>query len=750
LPNKSLLLVAALAAQALAGPVEFGMAEVQRALAARGLKPGAIRFDTDVNTEEPESFRILPGLVSGGDLRGLMYGLLEAADQIRETGRLVMAKGTPATPIRGIRYVLSEQEFQKDWPEFFAMLARNRFNRFRLEFGPSTGSLQRNLEALRGISQAASEHGIDLILGIPPGTTGETLRKAIGSCPAIRGVELGDPSSRETVFRAINHAGRRVTLDLPAGPLPAGLVEAARAAHVPLRVSLRYWAGELGRPYPPAETLPEKSRPNECLWSLGSQRLLLWGDPDFVRRAVATFSLSGPLGFEIDAPLEQKGRTFDRHWLFYLLWGRLSYDPKTPDRVWMTELKRRFGAAAPDVLAAYLAASGAIPEVAAAKLPNPGKLALPESDPGGSLDAYREAPSGDGRFIAGIPEAVHNRLQGVASAKQTPAETADLLRERATKIEAALGRIQARISGDNREWRGAESDFQALALLARYHAYKLLATDQVAYFDETGDSTALESAHAQIGAAVSVWERLASNETGPWRDKLAHVRQDLKLIEEREKVFKQFGRFDFGFDFGAAVAPRFQHAGPATRFTEATGFGWLGPQTFRIRTADGVYSVFLLHPDGSAAPQKVRARNGFLDVAFPEGEPAVSRLVVKGPRPPEPLPPQNWPKRLPRPNIAHSPPKTAPPDKPLEVMVRILPTAAVKAVRLHYRPVNQLAKFKTLENAGAKGAFTIPAADVSSRWDLMYYFEILNKENTGWFDPDPRVATPYYVVRIEP
>ena len=74
----------------------------------------------------------------------------------------------------------------------------------------------------------------------------------------------------------------------------------------------------------------------------------------------------------------------------------------------------------------------------------------------------------------------------------------------------------------------------------------------------------------------------------------------------------------------------------------------------------------------------------------------------------------------------------------------------MKAVRLHYRPLNQLAKFKTLENAGAKGVFTIPAVDVSPRWDLMYYFEILNKENTGWFDPDPRVATPYYVVRIEP
>lgn len=754
--SRSLLLVAALAAQAFAGPIEFGMAEIQRALAARGLKPGAIRFNTEVNTDDPESFRILPGLVSGGDLRGLMYGLLEAAGQIRETGRLAMAKGTPATRIRGIRYFLSGQDLQKDWPEFFAMLARNRFNRFHLVLGPSAVPVQRNLGTLRSISQAASDHGLDFVLGIQsegsesPGY--EMLSKVLSSCPAIRGLEMRVDShaARDAVFRAIGRSGRRVTLDLPAGPLPAGLVEAARTAHVPLRISLRYWAGDLGRPYPPAETLPEKSLPYDCLWSLGSQRLLLWGDPDFVRRAVATFTLSGPTGFEIDAPLEHKERTFDRQWLFYLLWGRLSYDPKTTDKVWMAELKRRFGAAAADVLAAYQAASGVLSEVGASSLADPNLSVWPGVNPGGLLDAHDDASPGDGRFIAGIPEAVRNRLRGIASAKQTPAETADLLRERAAKIEAILSRLQSKIPDSNSEWRAMEPDFQALALLARYHAYRLLAADQVTYFDETGDSAALESAHAQIAAAVSVWEKLASNETGPWRDRLPHVRQDLKLIEEREQVFKQFGRFDFGFDFGAAVAPRFQHVGPATRFTEATGFGWIGAQTFRIRAADGVYSVFVAHPDGSAAPQKLRARNGFLDVVFPEGEPATSRLVVKGPRPPEPLPPQNWPKRLPRPNIAHSPSKTAPPDKPLALTVRIVPTANVKAVRLHYRPVNQLAKFKTLENPGAKGVFTIPAADVSSRWDLMYYFEILNKEDTGWFDPDPRVATPYYVVRIEP
>ena len=73
----------------------------------------------------------------------------------------------------------------------------------------------------------------------------------------------------------------------------------------------------------------------------------------------------------------------------------------------------------------------------------------------------------------------------------------------------------------------------------------------------------------------------------------------------------------------------------------------------------------------------------------------------------------------------------------------------MRTVRLYYRPVNQLARFKMLEaKPGAR--FTIPGADVSHRWDLMYYFEVLNSSNSGWFHPDPLRDTPYYVVKTAP
>jgi hypothetical protein len=658
------------------------------------------------------------------------------------------------------------------------------------------------LETLRVISQAAAEHGVDFILGVQS-DSGEArgytaLHKALEACPAIRGIAMraNSESNREAAFHAIGQAGRRVPLDLPPGPLPATMVDAAKSARVPLRLAIRYWPGDLGRPYQPLDTFPgfsyanllEKPLRAESYWSLGAQRLLLWGDPDFVRRAVATFPLGGAAGFEIDAPLERKDRSFDRYWLFYLLWGRLSYDLKTPEKVWMAELKRRFGPAAADVLAAYQAASGVLGEIVAANLADPNLSVWPETSPGGLLDVYSGARSGDWRFIAGAAETVRNRLRGLASTKQTSAETAAFLRERAERIEAALAR--AKVPESNREWQASQPDFRALAQLARYHSHKQVAAAQVAYFDQTGDGEALETAQAEIAAAAADWEKLAAgpDDVGRWKDKLPQVRHDLTLVEERRKILEQFGRFDFGFDFGGSaakarrasyrsdVAPRFQPVDPTTKYSAAAGFGWAGdeerqahplalqslpenvlygdwidghgPQVFRIRAADGIYSVFFLHPDGTAAPQKLLARNGVLNVAFPEGEWAVSGLVVKGPRA-APLPSRDPLKRLPRPTIAHIPPKSAPPDQPLALTLRINPAVAVKAVRLHYRPVNQLTEFKTIENAGAKGAFTIPAADLSRRWDQIYYFEVLNTEGAGWFYPDPRTATPYYVVRVE-
>src|SRR5439155_13660126 len=109
---------------------------------------------------------------------------------------------------------------------------------------------------------------------------------------------------------------------------------------------------------------------------------------------------------------------FSRYWLFYLLWGRLSYDPKTPESVWMSELTSRFGSAAADVMEAYKQSSGVLSEIVATHLADPNLYLWPEINPGGLIDAYKQTLPSDWRYVASIPEAVRNRIDGAASAKQ--------------------------------------------------------------------------------------------------------------------------------------------------------------------------------------------------------------------------------------------------------------------------------------------------------------------------------------------
>src|ERR1700733_12083437 len=128
------LLLLTLATVRAAGPIDFGKAELDAAMAERKLK---LHVDTELSLNPPETFSITlykPGMVriTGGDLRGLMYGLIEASEQIRANGKLKAASGKPATAVRGVRmtlrsYDLTQPWFTSDahWRAYFQTLARS-------------------------------------------------------------------------------------------------------------------------------------------------------------------------------------------------------------------------------------------------------------------------------------------------------------------------------------------------------------------------------------------------------------------------------------------------------------------------------------------------------------------------------------------------------------------------------------------------------------------------------------------------
>ena len=220
--NAVWLLTASLPAFA-SGPVEFGLSELDAAIAARNfrVKP---RIVTEINLEAPETFRIEPfqaggGRIAGGDLRGLMYGLLEAAEQIRATGRLKLTRGAPSLAPRGVKIVAdpTARWFGSEdyWRGLMESLARARFDRLHLLFERLPG--KDLLPVLRMISQLAVQYSVDLTLGMKsaPEDFGPVMQEILAECAAIRSVSL-DSSADELkapVLAVLRKAGRRVVLD---------------------------------------------------------------------------------------------------------------------------------------------------------------------------------------------------------------------------------------------------------------------------------------------------------------------------------------------------------------------------------------------------------------------------------------------------------------------------------------------------------------------------------------------------------
>jgi hypothetical protein len=325
-----LLAILTLAGAGLAGPVEFGRSELDNAIAARRLNPKLFQIKTQVAVDPAESYRIVPGLITGGDLRGLMYGLLEAADQVRKTGRLQKVEAVPGMTIRGARVAIDDfagdlEWFhgREQWPALFRTLAIERFNRFQIAVpdlaGLTGAGSEGNLDALRFISDAAAEYGIDFTLGVGMGQAVEgpdlhaALVKVMAACPAIRGVRLRmDAELAAEAIRAVQETGRRATIELAEDAQATAGV--ASTAGLPVRFSA---------PYPGAS---RTAKGTQFFWELPAPAAS--GEPELTR-LVNKLAGTGASGFEIDLPPAMAGKAPDPV-PACLSMGRLAYDVSEP------------------------------------------------------------------------------------------------------------------------------------------------------------------------------------------------------------------------------------------------------------------------------------------------------------------------------------------------------------------------------------------------------------------------------------
>jgi len=438
------------------------------------------------------------------------------------------------------------------------------------------------------------------------------------------GVQEGSYQFWKTVFDGVAKCRRKVEIDMHAKGMDQGMIDAALSAGQPLKISPKYWAEHLGMPYHQAEIrAQERPRPgakasglmslssgsrsflrygygdllrDDRRWGVlhriwpGTQRLLIWGDPQTAAAHSRAFSFCGSDGVEIMEPLSFKGRRgsgrpggrcayadqslnprwdWQKYAYSYRVWGRLLYDPETDADVWQRAMRRQFGPAGADLQNALANSSRILPIVTTAHAPSAGNNTYwPEIYLNHSLvDAARPGPYTDSptphvfgtvspldpQLFYRINDFADDLLKGQRSGKYTPVEVAQWLDDFAATAAAALARGDAKATGKDRpEYRRLAIDVAVAADLGRFFAAKIRAGVLYRLFDRTGDGAAIEASLKSYRAAREAWAAIVARtkgvyladitvgearyQRGHWADRLADIDADIAAADAKHSI----------------------------------------------------------------------------------------------------------------------------------------------------------------------------------------------------------------------
>ena len=612
---------------------------------------------------------------------------------------------------------------------------------------------RRNLGMLKKLIQMTHDRGLDFTLGIwdhvprkskspgyefPEGVTTDNLvpytmaavPRLLELVPDIDAIQFRmhwesgltreeTPGFWINVLKAIAATGADVRIDARAKGLPDEVIDEAVNLGLDFRITTKYWMEQMGMPFHPTHINPKNQKDRRHgyadllkypqrykmhwkLWNGGTTRVLLWGDPEYVRRfSKSTFLYNGE-GFEINEPLATKmalrpeeepfellgpeyqyyDYEFERYWHFFQVWGRLSYNPNTPEEVWKKEFEGRFGDAAPYVESGLHSASNILPRIVAYTYPYglfPTLGGWPEKRRHESLQVYAAALPSDTEQFLSIDQAAKNMLEGEFSAKIHPYESSKWFADTAHKVLASVKMAEKKMGRTkNKEFDSTMVDLRILAHLSAYHSWRAKAGVSYALFKHSKDlstfddalnyeSKAIESWRQIVEAAGDVYnaELIVGRPSGHWRDELAELEKEFKALKKMRDEHKRKG------SKGKAVIAY-------TPTVKTPGWGpWFG----------------------------------------------------------------------------HTPVTSAQALKPLKISASVRYTDNVKWIRLRYRSVTQFEDYKTLEMKLSSQGFmyeaVVPAEDLKPEYDFMYFIEYMDKEGNGMIFPIMEHEAPYYIVKLQ-
>ncbi|MEZ0539807.1 glycoside hydrolase family 20 zincin-like fold domain-containing protein [Fibrella arboris] len=582
--------------------------------------------------------------VTGGDVRGLLYGCLSLAEALQNGVKLQQISAQRERPhlaLRAIKFDLPWDTYRHSyaldlhyntcrdtlyWQSFLDMMVANRFNALSLwnlhpytfmirptNFPAATPFTNQQLaewQALfRSIFRMARERAIDTYL-IPFNIfTSPEFSKAYNVNPAVNNLEHrhfvdGDTSAlvkrytRECVTQVLNEypdlTGFGLTLGEGMGGMTpqqredwmtATIIEGMRLANRKTklihRIPFSSTTGSLGVTSVDTEKLTRKSLEREgaldfidgpvwadlkynwshahstptlvkvhggklydtyfkptpsaykITWTARNEDFfcLRWGVPSFVRAHIAANNQAYVggyfLGSETYIPAKDYftkpggpvswSYAFDRQWLFYKLWGRLLYNPATPDAVFKAEFVRRYGSSASQLLNAYALASATPLRLASAfdftwdfSLYSEGMMAHDANKNVSYISVEQQItqPTLDPTYVS-VSDYVKTKTAGGSfnPASMTPPALAALLEK---DCQQALKLVQPINTSTNRSFLYEVADVKTWANLGLHLAAKLRGAVALQTYRTTGQATMKQEAVQQLKIALRYWDEVVA------------------------------------------------------------------------------------------------------------------------------------------------------------------------------------------------------------------------------------------------
>jgi hypothetical protein len=603
----------------------------------------------------------------------------------------------------------------------------------------------------------------------------DALETLLRACPAISGVTFrvhgesgvaeGSYDFWKTVFDGVARCGRQVEIDMHAKGIDDRMIELALATGMPVKVSPKFWAEHMGLGYMQGAIRPLEMPPREQtdrgffamssgsrrflrygygdllkenraygvlhrIWP-GTQRLLLWADPELAADYGRASSFCGSAGVEWCEPLSFKGRKgsglpggrnayadvslrpsggdFEKYLLSYRVWGRRIYDPNCNAEEWQRCLRSQFGKGAGAIETAVSQAGRILPLITTAHCPSAANNNYwPEMYTNMAIvDAKRPHPYGDTlspkrfgtvssldpEFFSRVDDFAEELFKGETNARRSPAEVAAWLESYAAGAEAAMVQARARTRRPEApEFRRAAADVALQSGLGHFFAWKFRAAVLFALYQRSEYRPALKEALKAYRQARGAWAQAVTAarniyradvtfgpgdfQRGHWLDRLPAIDAD---IADMERILQR------------ANAAKTAAAAPAPAM-------------------DRAIKAVLRQP-------LERRRMAKLDL--------------------------------------HRPPTTFRRGAPLLVEISVAPdrdATQMKSVYLRFRRVNQAELWQAVEmrQEGTNYSASIPADYTDSPFPLQYHFELRERSGVAWFFPGlwpGWEGQPYFVAR---